>query len=101
MEIFFLSMVLMSAGFVALFKDTNEKVLFYFLPGVLNILIVLLMVLGLLSVHGQGMRLLGAVTLIVWSFIFLLMLFRMRSEQQIGSYLWCTACVLLSANALQ
>jgi len=100
-KIFFLSMVLMAAGFVALFKDTHEKVLAYFLPGLLNILIVLLIILGMLSIHGPGMQLLGAGTLIIWGFIFLLLLFRMRGELQIGSYFWCGACVMLSMNALR
>jgi len=100
-KILWISLVLMALGFVALFKETNEKVWFYFLPGVLNIFMILLMILGLCSVHGPGMKLLGAVTLLSWSLLFLLMLFKMRSELKIGSFFWCAACVLLSLNALQ
>ncbi|MBK9989566.1 MAG: hypothetical protein IPP19_02220 [Verrucomicrobia bacterium] len=100
-KILWISMVLMAFGFVALFKETNDKIWFYFIPGVINILMVLLVVLGLLSVHGDGMRMLGVVTLMVWGFLFFLMLFKMRSDLQIGSYFWCAACLLLSINALR
>jgi len=100
-KIFSISMVLMAFGFVALFKETNDKIWFYFLPGLINILMILLMVLGLLSVHGEGMQMLGAGTLVVWGFLFFLLLFKMRGELQIGSYFWCAASVLLSVNALQ
>jgi len=100
-KILWISLALMALGFVALFKETQDKILFYFIPGLLNVLVFLLMVLGLLSIHGQGMQILGAGTLLLWGFLFLLMLFRMRSELQIGSYFWCAACVLLSVNALR
>jgi len=100
-KILWMSLVLMALGFVALFKETQEKILFYFLPGLINGLVLLLMVLGLLAVHGPGMQLLGAGTLCIWGFLFFLLLFRMRSELQIGSYFWCAACVLLSVNALR
>jgi hypothetical protein len=100
-KMLWMSMVLMALGFVALFKESNEKALFYFLPGLLNILVVLLMVLGLLSVRGPGMQMLGVGTLITWGFIFFLMLFKMRGDLRIGSYFWCAACVLLSLNALK
>lgn len=94
-------MVMMALGFVALFSETNDRIWFYFIPGLINILMVLLVVLGLLSIHGHGMRILGVVALMAWGFLFFLMLFKMRSELQIGSYFWCAACLLLSLNALQ
>jgi hypothetical protein len=100
-KMFSMSMVLLAFGFVALFKETNEKVFFYFLPGLLNILVVLLMVLGLLSVRGDGMKLLGAIALLSWGFIFSLMIFKTRGDLRVGSYFWCAACVLLSINAIQ
>lgn len=100
-KILWISLVLMALGFVALFKGTQDKILFYFIPGLLNVLVLLLVVLGLLSVHGQGMQILGAGTLLLWGFLFFLLLFRMKSELQIGSYFWCIAIVLLSVNALQ
>ena len=100
-KMFSMGMVLLALGFVALFKETNEKMFFYFLPGLLNILVVLLMVLGLLSVHGDGMKLLGAGTLLAWGFIFFLMLFKSRGDLRIGSYFWCAACVLLSINGIR
>lgn len=100
-KMLWMSMVLMTLGFVALFKETNEKALFYFIPGLINILVVLLMILGLLSVHGHGVRMLGVGALVTWGFIFVVMLFKMRGDLRIGSYFWCAACVLLSINALQ
>jgi hypothetical protein len=100
-KMFSMSMVLMALGFVALFNETNEKVFFYFLPGLLNILILLLLIFGLLSVHGDGMKLLGVGTLLLWGCIFFLMIFKMRGDLRIGSYFWCTACLLLSINGIQ
>ena len=97
---FFMSMVLLVMGFDALLKETNEKAFFYFLPGLLTILLVSLTVLGLSSVHGDGMRLLGAITLLGWGALFVLMIMKMRTELKIGTYLWSTACVLLSINGL-
>ena len=100
-KMLFISMVLLALGFVALTKQTNDKIFFYFIPGLVNILVVSLMVLGLLSVHGDGMKLLGAGTLLLWGFIFFLMIFKMRGDLRIGSYLWCAACLLLSINGIQ
>jgi len=100
-KMFFLGMVLLALGFVALTKQTNDRVILYFIPGLLNILVVLLMVLGLFSVHGDGMKLLGAGTLLLWGFIFFLMMFKMRGDLRIGSYFWCAACLLLSINGIQ
>lgn len=100
-KMFSMSMVLLAWGFVALFKDTNEKVFFYFLPGLLNLLLLLLLILSLLSVRGDGMKLLGASTLLIWGFIFFLMIFKTRSDLRIGSYLWSAACLLLSINGMR
>ncbi len=95
-----LSMVLLALGFVALFKQSNEKVFFYFIPGLLNIFVVSQLVLGLASVHGAGIRLLGLLGLAGWCAFFGLILLRMRGDLKIGSYLWFSACFLLSINGI-
>jgi len=95
-----ITMVILGLGFVALFKQSNEKVFFYFLPGILNILLILLIILGLFSVHGSGLRLLGISTLLCWSVLFGIMLFRARGEIKAGSYFWSAACILCSLNGV-
>lgn len=95
-------MALMGAGFVALFKKTQDSAVLCFLPGILNILVVVLMVLGLLSVEvgGPTMILLGLCTLLLWCAVALLMLVRMKRNLRLGAYLWCAACVLLAIDAI-
>lgn len=95
-----LSLVLLALGFIALFKESGEKVFFYFLPGLLNILAVLLMILSLCAVHGPGIRLLGWAALVAIGSTFAMLLLKARGDLRIGSYFWCAACLLFSANAI-
>ncbi len=95
-----LAMALMAAGCVALFKGTRDRIVLYFLPGLLNLLVVSVMVLDLLSVRGGGMILLGVCTLVIWASVALLMLLRMRRGLGPGAYLWSAACVLVALDAI-
>ena len=100
-KILFLSIVLMIMGFSSLLKETNSKFIFYFLPGLLNIFIVLLMILGLFSVQGPAMRTLGVCTFICWTIILASMIFKMKSDLKIGAYFWCASGLLLAINGMR
>lgn len=99
-KMLWLSLVLLTLGFVALFKAANEKVFFYFLPGLLNILAVLLLILSLCAVHGPGVRLLGWASLAAIGTTLVILLLKARGDLRIGSYFWFAACLLFSANAI-
>ena len=99
-KILFLSMILMAVGVAAIAKAEGEKSLFYFLPGALNLFVVALLVLGLCSVRGAGVQILGAMTLGGWAVLFTLMMLKMRGDLQIGSYFWSAASVTLALHGI-
>lgn len=100
-KILLLSALLLVAGFVAFAKGEGEKSLFYFLPGALNILVALLLVLGLCSVRGPGVQLLSVCALGSLGILLAVMLLKMREDLQIGTGFWCAACVLLAFHGLR
>lgn len=100
-KVFGLSLVMMAAGVVALAKDSGDKVLLFFLPGLLNLAAVALLLVGLGSIQGTAVQLLGWVTLLGWCAVVLLMFAKSRDDLQVGSYFWFAACVLLSLHAIQ
>ncbi|MFT3780960.1 MAG: hypothetical protein QM790_03025 [Nibricoccus sp.] len=99
-KMLWLSLVLMALGCVALFKESNEKALFYFLPGLLNLLAVSLIVLGLCSVHGPATKVLGGILFLAVTVLFPFLFLKSRGDLKSGSYFWFAACALLSASAL-
>ncbi len=100
-KILFLSLVLMVLGGAAILKGEGEKSLFYFLPGALNIVVALLLILGLCSVRGPGVQLLGVFALGSLGLLLAAMLLRMREDLQVGTGFWCAACVLLALHGLR
>lgn len=100
-KVFGLSLVMMAAGVVALAKDSGDKVLLFFLPGLLNLGAVALLLVGLGSIQGTAVQLMGWGTLLGWCAVFLLMVAKSRGDLQVGSYFWFAACVLLSLHAIQ
>lgn len=99
-KVLFFSMLLMAGGWFALAKGEGAKALICFLPGVVNLLVLTLLVLGFCSVHGDGTRFLGALTLLGWGVLCVSMLLAVRGEMRVGSYAWSAACVSLGLHAL-
>ena len=71
-----------------------------FLPGVVNLLVLALLVLGFCQVHAEVTRFLAVVTLLSWAVLCVTMLLAVRGELRIGSYFWSVACVTLALHGL-
>lgn len=99
-KVLFFSMVLMAGGWLALAKGEGAKALICFLPGVVNLLVLTLLVLGFCQVHADATRFLAVVTLLSWAVLCVTMLLAVRGELRIGSYFWSAACVALAVHGL-
>jgi hypothetical protein len=93
-------MVLMAGGWLALAKGEGAKALLCFLPGVVNLLVLTLLVLGFCQVHGDVTRFLAVATLLSWAVLGATMLLAVRGELRSGSYFWSAACVALAVHGL-
>lgn len=99
-KIFWISILLLGAGAVLAMKEPGEKALLLFLPGLLNLATAALLVVGLASVRGPAVQMLGGIALLGWLGLFALLLTRSRGDLQLGSLFWSIACGALSLHAI-
>ena len=99
-KVFAVTMVLMTVGAATLVKESGEKALLCFVPGLLNLAAVALLIVGLAATHGPAVQIVGCIALVGWCATFLFLLLKSRGDLRIGSFFWFIACALLSLHAI-
>lgn len=95
-----LSAVLGSVGFVAMVREGNPRAPLCLLPLALNMLMLVLAALGLGALRGDGVKVLGGITLLSLGVVMAFLLLRCRGELRPGTFSWALAGLLLSVHAL-